>query len=79
MKITVQLDHRLLSEARTFAADTGRTLDALIEDALRQALARRDSGVSRKYVRLTTFGGTGPRPGVKLDSNSVVADLVEGR
>lgn len=38
MRTTIQLDDQLLLEAKKHAAQTGRTLKAVIEDALREAL-----------------------------------------
>ncbi len=40
MRTTVRLDDQLLLEVRRWAADTGRTITAVIEDALREVLAR---------------------------------------
>ena len=37
----MRLDDPLLAEAKKYAADNGRTLTAVIEDALRETLARR--------------------------------------
>jgi predicted transcriptional regulator len=41
MRTTVQLDEQLLAEAKKVAAERGRTLTAVLEDALREAFARR--------------------------------------
>jgi hypothetical protein len=55
MRITVRLDDRLLAEAKKHGAETGRSLTALVEDALRETLARRRSpNDTRKNVRLKT-------------------------
>jgi Bacterial antitoxin of type II TA system, VapB len=40
MRTTIRLDDDLLREARRHAAATGRTLNALIGDALRDTLGR---------------------------------------
>jgi len=40
MRTTVRLDDDLLRQTKTLAAQTGRTLTAVIEDALRETLAR---------------------------------------
>ena len=37
MRTTIQLDDQLLAEAKQRVAQTGRTLKAMIEDALREA------------------------------------------
>jgi hypothetical protein len=78
MRTTIRLDDDLLREAKAFAAATDRTLTRLIEDALREALARRDARPARRRVRLPTVGGSGVQPGVDLDSNANLLDLMEG-
>lgn len=45
MRTTVRLDERLLSEVKKYAAESGRTLTSILEDALRETLARRRSGL----------------------------------
>lgn len=79
MRTTVRLDERLLREAREFAARNGRTLTALIEDALRQLLARRPGPPARRPFRLRPFKGTGLSPGVDLDDSAALLDLMETR
>ena len=77
MRTTVRLDERLLAEAKQCAAETGRTLTAVLEDALRAALARRSPRVKRSPVRLKTVKGDGIRPGVDLDDTASLLDLME--
>jgi hypothetical protein len=77
MRTTVRLDERLLAEAKKHAAETGRTLTAVLEDALREALARRSPRVKRKRIRLKTVKGDGVRPGVDLDDTAALLDLME--
>lgn len=76
MRTTIRLEDELLREAKAHAAATDRTLTKLIEEALREALARRQRPRERPWVRLPTVGG-GPRPGVDLDSNVQLLDLME--
>lgn len=78
MRTTIKLDEELLREAKRVAAETGKTLTAVIEDALRDALARRRQAGQRKRVRLPTFGEGGPFPGVDLDDTSSLLDLMDG-
>jgi len=59
------------------AADTHRSLTAVIEDALRAVLATRRGAKRRKSVRLTTFRGTGLQPGVDLDDTASLLDRME--
>jgi hypothetical protein len=77
MRTTVRLDERLLAEAKKRAAETGRTLTAVLEDALRETLARPSTRAKRRPVRLKTVKGDGVRPGVDLDDTSALFDLME--
>ena len=77
MKTTIQLDDQLLAEAKQRAAQTGRTLKAVIEDALRETLARTESPQAQVRVSLKTFKGRGSQPGVDLDDTSSLLDLME--
>jgi len=77
MRTTIRLDDQILSEAKQLAARTGKTLTAVIEDALRQALAGQNYASKRQPVRLPTFSGQGIQPGVDLDDTSALFDLME--
>ena len=77
MRTTVRLDDRLLASAKKLAAETGRTLTAVLEDALREMLARRGERRRRAPVRLKTTKGDGVRPGVDLDDTAALLDLME--
>ncbi len=80
MRTTIRLDDDLLRDAKAAAVASGRTLTSLIEDALREALSRRDARDSRAAVELPTFkGGGGLQPGVDLDDSAALLDLMEGR
>jgi len=77
MRTTVRLDDHLLAEAKKIAAESGRTLASVLEDALREALARRTVREKRARVRLKTVGGDGIRSGVDLDDTAALLDLIE--
>jgi hypothetical protein len=77
MRTTVRLDDDLLREAKRHAAATGRTLTAVIEDALRETLGRRRQQGSRQRIKLRTVGGSGTQPGVDLDDSSALLDLMD--
>jgi hypothetical protein len=77
MRTTMRIDERLLADAKKLAAETGRTLTSVLEDALREALARRSTRVRRAPVRLKTVKGDGIRPGVDLDDTASLLDLME--
>jgi hypothetical protein len=77
MRTTVRLDDHLLREAKRLAARSGRTLTAVLEDALREMLARRQAPANRGRVALPTFRGAGLRPGVDLDDSAALLDVME--
>jgi hypothetical protein len=77
MRTTIRIDEKLLKEAKLRAARQGKTLTAVIEDALRESLARQHGTQSRKQVRLVTFGGKGLHPGVDLDDSAALLALME--
>ena len=77
MRTTVRLDDQLLADAKRHAAETGRTLTAVLEQALRETLSRRVVASKRKPIRLKTMKGNGIQPGVDLDDASALLDLME--
>ncbi len=76
-RTTVRLNERVLRDAKKLAAETGKTLTAVIEDSLREAIARTMAGRSRQKVKLKTFGGKGVLPGVDLDNSASLRDLMD--
>ncbi len=77
MRTTIRIDEQLLSKAKQVAAASGKTLTAVLEDALRESLSRRRSTVRRKRVRLQTFGEGGVLPGVDLDDSASLLERME--
>ena len=79
MRTTIDLEDDLLVQIKQLAADSNRTIRAVIEDALRADLARRRAhrhpGPDEKVI---TFKGSGVRPGVNLDSMSELLDIMDG-
>lgn len=78
MRTTINIDHHLLIEVKTVAARSGRSMSAIIEDALRMALSER-VGTRSRHIELPTFDGGGLRPGVDLDDTSALLDLMDER
>jgi len=76
MRTTVRLNDELLREAKRAAAESGHTLTALIEEALRERLARRTRGPKREWIELPTEPG-GPQAGVDIDNSAGLLDLME--
>lgn len=77
MRTTIRIDEDLLKAAKQLAARRGTTLTAIIEDALRESLARQHDAQERKPVQLPTFSGNGLLPGVDLDDSAALLDLME--
>jgi hypothetical protein len=77
MRTTIKIDDRLLAEAKTRAAKSGRTLNAVVEDALREAFARRAGAHRSPRPELPVFRGSRLAPGVDLDDGAALLDLME--
>ena len=77
MRTTIKIDDALLKEAKLAAAASGRSLTDLVEEALRERLARRESQKTRKRVSLPTFGGGSLRPGVDLNDSAALLERME--
>jgi hypothetical protein len=77
MRTTIRIDEQLLREAKQLAVRSGRSLTAVIEDALRESLARQGGSGPREPAHLITFGGQGLLPGVDLDDSAALLDLME--
>lgn len=77
MRTTIRLDDELLAAAKRRAAETGRTLTAVIADALRRELATPPADPGRRPLELPSFGGNGLQPGVDLDDTAGLADLMD--
>ncbi len=77
MRTTVRLDDELFRRTKALAAQTGRTLTAVIEDALREALARQRGSRGRQPVALPTFKGRGLQPGIDLDDSAGLLEVMD--
>ncbi len=78
MRTTINLDDGLLAEAKRRAAERGGTLTSFIEDALRETLRRRDEADDGPFETITYRGG-GLMPGVDLDDNAALLDVLGDR
>jgi hypothetical protein len=76
MRTTIRLDDDLLTRAKREALERGTTLTAVIEEALRRALA---PGVraTPDDVALPSFRGDGLQPGVDLDDSASLLDVMD--
>lgn len=80
MRTTVRLDDALLERAKREAARRGETLTALIERGLRLVLANPGERPKRRHVEIPVCReGGGTLPGVDLDDNAALLDIIEGR
>ncbi len=77
MRTTVKIDDSMLVEAKTRAAASGRTLNQVVEDALRAAFARRDAGEGAADLPVVRGGRL--MPGIDLDDSAALLDLMDGR
>lgn len=77
MRTIISLDDDLHRRAKTYAAEHGTTLTALVEEALRARLADR-RGKRRPPVRLPTFKGQGLQDGLSLDALGGIYDRMDG-
>jgi len=77
MRTTIYLPDDLLSQVKKLAADSHTTVTAVIEDALRERLARRKQRQASKRVRLTTYGKGGLQPGADLNDSAALLGLME--
>lgn len=73
MRTTISIEDGLLEDAKRRAEELNITLSAMIEDALRERLARRRTTRKPRF-RLVTFDGDGLQPGVTWDRVGRVID-----
>lgn len=73
----MNINDRLLGEAKAVAVQTNRTLGEVIDDALRVLLIERHPFEKRaQKVTLPVDGGSGLRLGVNLEDKELMADLL---
>ena len=78
MRTTVRLPDDLMRQVKRLAAETDRTLTQVIEDSLREVLARARRPVpSQERFSMPTFHGTGLAPGVDIDDTAALLDLMD--
>ncbi len=80
MRTTIRLDDELLKAAKRHASESGSTVTAVIEEALREKLLRsRNQPQAARKIRLKITGEGGVQPGVDLDDSAALLDAMEGR
>lgn len=75
MRTTLNLDDQLLISAKHRALEENVPLSQLVENALREALAK-PRAVSTP-VHLVTVSGYGVKPGVDLDNTASLLDIMD--
>ncbi|MGH2364537.1 MAG: ribbon-helix-helix protein, CopG family [Chloroflexota bacterium] len=76
MRTTVNVEDRLLEDVKALAQQSGKTVTSVIEDALRERLARRPNQAAAESTSLPTVGGHGLLSGVDLDDSASLLDLM---
>jgi len=75
MRTTLNLDDQLLVSAKRRALEDCVSLVCVIENALRESLAKQRAGPSA--IRLITASGSGVKPGVDLDNGHSLLDIMD--
>lgn len=76
MRTTIRIEDGLYRRLKARAAETGRTVGELVEDAVREALGRRPARPT-KVRSLPVYGGSGVLPGVDLASNVALRERMD--
>ena len=80
MRTTVSIRDDLYLEARKLAVARGCTVGSVIEDAITLLLVRQREALdatAASLPELPTFSGGGVRPGVDLDSNASLSEVLD--
>jgi hypothetical protein len=76
MRTTIRIDDTLYRQVKARAAEQGRTVGKLIEDAVREAVKPRPRS-TELLAPLPVFGGGGTLPGIDLTDNAALLDAME--
>ena len=79
MRTTIRIDDHLLTEAKKIAAERRTTLTEVIEESLREMLARKRKSEKKPPIKLKTYRGNGLQPGVDLDDSAALLDIMESK
>lgn len=72
----MNIEDHLLKRAKELAAQSGRSLGDVVDDALAVLIARTDTATAAPAVALPTDGGSGLRPGVDLEDKDALATML---
>jgi hypothetical protein len=76
MRTTLEIDDGLVREVKRRAAETGRTMTEVIEEALREGLRPPRRPEQTEKLRWRTVSGR-VRPGVDVNDRDALYDLME--
>jgi plasmid stability protein len=77
VRTTIQLDDEVFRAFKQRAAEHGTSLAHEIEEALRSELAARVEVAKSEPYEVPIFRGAAPMPGVDLNSNAALADILD--
>lgn len=80
MRTTLNLDDELHAALKRLAADEGRSLTEVLEDAIRGLLANVSAAAEQPVPTFPSFDGgdrPGTLPGVDVDDNAAMQDLLD--
>ncbi|WP_343571856.1 ribbon-helix-helix domain-containing protein [Mycobacterium sp.] len=76
MRTTIRIDDGLYREVKAKAARSGRTVAAVLEDAVRRGLTPPEPRASIRY-RVRSTGAGGLVPGVDISDNGGIAEVLD--
>jgi plasmid stability protein len=76
MRTTIRIDDELYREVKARAARSGRTVAAVLEDAVRRGLNPPEQQTGGRYV-VRPLGASGLQPGVDLGSSASVREAMD--
>ena len=76
MRTTIRIDDGLYREVKAKAARSGRTVAAVLEDAVRRGLEPSEPQASVRY-RVRSTGAGGLQAGVDISSSGGIAEVLD--
>jgi plasmid stability protein len=76
VRTTIRIDDELYREVKAKAARSGRTVAAVLEDAVRRGLNPSEHRAAHRY-KIRPIGRGGLRSGVDLSSNAALAEVMD--
>jgi hypothetical protein len=75
MRTTLNIDDQVLSLAKHQAIEQGITLTRVVENALHDALFKKEEKIEK--ISLITVKGAGVKPGIDLQHSSSLLDIMD--